>query len=249
MITIDSVIRGYMGDKQAPTLHGYVPLLNYALEGFKELSYDVISEVKTTAVTLDAIKIGKMPTDYVKLVRCYAKVGDRMVEMSEDGSITFHKKDAVTPNDKYSERRSENRGGGRYSLGYSETNPLNGIDTSSYGVGHNNFGYFREKKGTYPVEFHFSSEVTSKSIFVEYLATPTVPGTETLLTPLASKCLNEYIGYKESRYRNGEASVETQSRKMNFEDERRKLFARESNLSLTSIADAYKKAYGEQHLR
>lgn len=249
MTTLDSVVRSYMGDMQKPTLHGYVPLLHYAIQGFNELSYDVIAEVKTAEITYNQIKIAKLPTDFVKLIRVYAKVGDRVVEISEDRTITFHKENTTTANNTYAQMRHENRGAGGISLGYEADNELNGANLGTYGFGHNNFGYFRMKKDSVPAELHFSSEITDKKIFVEYLATPTTPGSETVLTPLAAKCLNEYIGYKESRAKNGEASGETQARKMTFEEEKSKLFARESNLTLKGISDIYKQSYGEQHLR
>lgn len=249
MTTVDSIVRSYMADMKKPTLHGYVPLLHYALEGFRELSYDVVAEVKTKEVSLNALKIGQLPNDYVKLIRVFVKVGDRAVEMSEDRTITFHKESTIKPNDSYAEKRHENRGGGLVGLGYVEINALNGETTGNYGTGYNNFGYFREKKDSFPRELHFSSEVKGDNVFVEYLATPETPGSETVLTPLAAKCLNEYIGYKDARQKFGEASGETQARKRNFEDERSKLFSRESNLTLESIRDAYYQAYGEQHLR
>lgn len=249
MITLDSVVRSYLGDMQKPTLHGYVPLLHYALEGFRELSYDVIAEVKTVEVKYNQIKVASLPNDFVKLIKVYAKVGDRVVEISEDSTISYHKESTIKANDTYSEKRHENRGAGGISLGYETDNELNGVSIGNYGFGHNHFGYFRMKKDSYPVEMHFSSEITSKKVFVEYLATPNTPGSETVLTPLAAKCLNEYIGYKESRAKNGEASNETQARKMSFEQERDKLFARESNLTLGTIADIYKQSYGEQQLR
>lgn len=245
MITIDSVVRSNMGDTQNPTLHGYVSRLHYALRGFQELSFDVIAEVKTAELTLNEIYVAKLPTDYVKLVRVFAKVGDRISEMSEDGSITFHHEGTKTPNEAFYQRRS------LFTLGNSTTtrNPLNGLEISSKGKGHNNKGYFRENKGTFPRELQFDSGVTSRKIFVEYLATPETPGSETALTPLAANCLNEYIHYRDSRHKNGESSYETQSLKQSFERERSKLFARESNLTLTGIIDAYKQAYGENQLR
>lgn len=244
MITVDSVIRSYLGDNHAATLHGYVRLLNYALEGYRELSIDVVAEVKTVKLRLDVLKKATMPTDYMKLIKVYAKIGDRAAAISEDGSISFHHDKSNTPNDKYADKR----GSLKYGIDI-EPDPTTLNNNDTMGNGYNNLGYFREKKDTFPRELFFSADITDRDILVEYLAQPGGFGSETVLSPLMSKCLNEYIGYKDSRYRFGESSAETQSRKMNFEDERRKLYKRESNLSLQTISDAYKQAYGENHLR
>ena len=241
MTSIDSVVRSYLGDKGANTLHGYIPLLHYALECFDELHYDVIAGVKTAKLTLNDIKVASLPSDYIQLIRVVVKAGDRWVNLDSDGTIAFHKVDVNTPNEKYHNQPE-------FHQYYNPFNPITDpLITENNGRSHNGKGYFREKKGC--KELHFSADVTSSDIYVEYIGQASSPSSETVVTPLAKKCINRYIGYRDSWRKNGEASAETQYRKQEYLTERDKVTARESNLSLESIANALDQSYGENMLR
>lgn len=241
MTSIDSIVRSYLADKAAPTLHGYLPLLHYALEGFDELHYDVVAVIKTGKLTLNDIKVAKLPTDLLQLVRVAVKVGDRWEVLDHDNSISFHNTDLKSPNTRYDKRKI-------IGAGDTLTSDLSDYSlTNDRGKGHNYLGYYRIDKSSN--ELHFSADVTGRQIFIEYIGNASTPNAETMVTPLAKKYLNRYIGYKESWRKNGEASAETQARKIEAENELYKVHARESNLSLDTIANMVNQAYGFTNLR
>ena len=128
-----------------------------ALQGLRELTFDVEQKVKTTTITVDSTTLQcTLPADYVKLLRIgYKNSADEFVSLGYKSDLSL---DATVTS-----QISEDP--------YDENNPYFHTDMGrKYGVGggQNALGYYRinRQDGT----INFSSDLSGKTIFLEYIS-------------------------------------------------------------------------------
>tara|TARA_R100001440_G_scaffold38250_2_gene57946 strand:- start:2137 stop:3360 length:1224 start_codon:yes stop_codon:yes gene_type:complete len=151
-----------------------------ALQGLRELTFDVEQRVKTTTITVDSTTLQcTLPDDYVKLL----KVG---YKNSSDDFVSLGYKSDLSLDASVNSQISEDP--------YDENNPYFHTDMGrKYGVGggQNALGYYRinRQDGT----INFSSDLSGKTIFMEYISDgiTATPGEDhivrfTITSPFAS---------------------------------------------------------------
>ena len=128
-----------------------------ALQGLRELTFDVEQKVKTTTITVDSTTLQcTLPADYVKLLRIgYKNSADEFVSLGYKSDLSL---DATVTS-----QISEDP--------YDENNPYFHTDMGrKYGVGggQSALGYYRinRQDGT----INFSSALSGKTIFLEYIS-------------------------------------------------------------------------------
>ena len=151
-----------------------------ALQGLRELTFDVEQRVKTTTITVNSTTLQcTLPADYVKLL----KVG---YKNSSDDFVSLGYKSDLSLDASVNSQISEDP--------YDENNPYFHTDMGrKYGVGggQNALGYYRinRQDGT----INFSSDLSGKTIFMEYISDgiTATPGEDhivrfTITSPFAS---------------------------------------------------------------
>lgn len=230
--TIDSIVRSSLADNGYNTLHRYIQYLHWALRGLKEWNMDEAQDVRTVKLQMDNKKAVQFPDDCLGVSKIGVKVGDRIDLFVPDNSITFHHdlSDMITqPNDPYASVVALDFLNNESSVNLA--GPFN-----TYGFNHNRVGYFRID--FLNREIQFSSEVNTSYVIMEYLTSGFQYKSESVVNPVASNVIREFLRYSEARYSLGDAARETKERKQIYLEEIDLVRARMSDLSLEGILDA-----------
>ncbi len=128
-----------------------------ALQGLRELKFDIEQEVKTTTFAVDSTTLQcTLPSDYVKLLRVgYKNDEGDFVPLGVNPDLSLDASVASQVNDDT----------------YDENNPYYHVDLGKkFGVGggKNSLGYYRLNRNDNTV--NFSSDVAGKTVFLEYIS-------------------------------------------------------------------------------
>ena len=127
-----------------------------ALQGLRELTFDVEQVVKTTTKSVDSLLQATLPTDYVKLLRVgYKNNENEFVPLGYKSNLTLDSTITAQVNDDI----------------YDENNPYYHVDLGKkFGVGggKNTLGYYRINRNDNVI--NFSSELSGKTVFMEYIS-------------------------------------------------------------------------------
>jgi hypothetical protein len=221
--TIDNIVRSYKADKGQNSLHGYVRILKWAIDGLRDWHFDGGLELKTVCIKINPNLTADLPKDYEIWTKVGLSKGDRIMAFVPDSTIKMNNTYEDKPNDKYFTHTFSN---------YTDPSGSTG-EIRGYGYGHNGVGYFRMDKNC----IRFSSEITAEFVYLEYLSNGFDPSTETLVNEHAYKIILEYIRWQEGRHKYGDASAEAQYRKQEYLNEIDKSMKRTSDLSYEGIQD------------
>ena len=128
-----------------------------ALQGLRELKFDIEQEVKTTTFAVDSTTLQcTLPSDYVKLLRVgYKNDEGDFVPLGVNPDLSLDASVASQVNDDT----------------YDENNPYYHVDLGKkFGVGggKNSLGYYRLNRNDNTI--NFSSDVAGKTVFLEYIS-------------------------------------------------------------------------------
>jgi len=127
-----------------------------ALQGLRELTFDVEQVVKTTTKSVDSLLQATLPTDYVKLLRVgYKNNENEFVPLGYKSNLTLDSTITAQVNDDI----------------YDENNPYYHVDLGKkFGVGggKNTLGYYRINRNDNVI--NFSSDLSGKTVFMEYIS-------------------------------------------------------------------------------
>jgi len=127
-----------------------------ALQGLRELTFDVEQVVKTTTKSVDSSLQATLPTDYVKILRVgYKNSDNEFVPLGYKSNLTLDSTITAQVNDDI----------------YDENNPYYHVDLGKkFGVGggKNTLGYYRINRNDNVI--NFSSELSGKTVFMEYIS-------------------------------------------------------------------------------
>lgn len=127
-----------------------------ALQGLRELTFDVEQVVKTTTKSVDSLLQATLPTDYVKLLRVgYKNNENEFVPLGYKSNLTLDSTITAQVNDDI----------------YDENNPYYHVDLGKkFGVGggKNTLGYYRINRNDNVI--NFSSNLLGKTVFMEYIS-------------------------------------------------------------------------------
>ena len=129
-----------------------------ALQGLRELTFDVEQRVKTTTKLVDSTTLQcALPADYVKALRVGYKSNN------EDGFVSLGYKSDLTLDSSVTAQVGDNN--------FDENNPYYHTDIGrKFGVGggNNTLGYYRINRQDGVI--NFSSDVAGKTVFMEYIS-------------------------------------------------------------------------------
>lgn len=127
-----------------------------ALQGLRELTFDVEQVVKTTTKSVDSSLQATLPTDYVKILRVgYKNSDNEFVPLGYKSNLTLDSTITAQVNDDI----------------YDENNPYYHVDLGKkFGVGggKNTLGYYRINRNDNVI--NFSSDLLGKTVFMEYIS-------------------------------------------------------------------------------
>jgi hypothetical protein len=241
LIKIDTIVREALADKNYSTLHNYPRYLLFALRMLRKLDIDFSETIKTRELPISVKKTVKYPEDYIAYNKVGIKVGDRLRLMTRDNTITSHTPSKYEANSPFYKEVNSTTSYRFYN--YYPYN--NGTGSSFYdyvdvrGYGHNGVGYFTPVDGCR--EFQISSEVTAKTIILEYIATNYNPDTETFVPILAQDVFREYIHWQDAMHKSNTPVSKIMSADQEFWSELGNYNMRMSDLSYSGIQDALRR--------
>ena len=237
-ITLDSVVRTYLLKQGKNTLHSYVRLISFLIDFLRKFSVTHAHGTKQKMLKLDYKKSAQMPPDLLTISRIGWVSGDRIVGFDVDPTISlYHSKeeDAIS---------------GSLNQPYQVIQPWTiaeitataNDDGGDVGTGYNFSGYIRINYQAN--EIQFSSDVSSdKQIYIEYKTNGLKPKTKSVIPEFASKAAEDYIHWQVARFKLGDSSAETESRRITFWREIDDVQASLMNISFDTLAGNKARAF------
>jgi len=202
-VTLDNIVTDVLSDQEKYTTHEYLRLLNIANRGLRQLTYDVLGEVKIAILEVStALKIS-LPSDFVD----YSFIGfinssGRIVPLGMRKDIPI--------------------------VGTTNTIPAADNDTGfsqggvyGYGGGQNENGYYTPMIDIENDTMTFTSVASGKWIYMEYISNGMVSTGETVVHPYAEETLIAYVHWKDVQNKSGISLSEKELKRRDFYNERR----------------------------
>ena len=200
-----------------------------ALQGLRELSFDVGQEVYTVERTVSTSTLNiTLPDDFVKLLRVGYK--------GSDGEFNAL---GINPNLSLDAEVVAQVGDNSYN----ENNPYYHVDLGKkfgIGGGNNSLGYYRLNKKDNTI--NFSSGLSGKKLFIEYLSDP-VSQEDPRVHKFCEEALRCYIYYKYIQRKRGIPANEKQMAKRAFYNEKRLARARMMSFNKETALQTSRKAF------
>lgn len=237
--TVDQVVRSAIASKGRGTLHSYVLYLHFALKGLFKLKRDGgYNAKKTQKLKVTSLKTVKAPDDMLYYCLIGVPVGNRILYFIPDKSISLNPSDhegatktpvmSVPYDNSYNFLNYTDI---YYSNGYTPDNSRQG----SYLTKH--FRYNEDQR-----EFQLDGSISCEHIYIEYITTGINPCSETVISPLVADALEEFIHYREARFKHGAASAESRAAEQDYLNELDEAIASQSDLTGSGIMEAISSA-------
>ena len=231
-ISLDEIVKTLFIDEGKSSEHEYLRYFNMGLRGLKELTFDVVRQVKTAVLTLDSKNTVRLPSDYVSYINIAAA--------GANGEMQYLGRKNRLP-------LIEGVSG---SAGSESTDPPVFTDNTpgdglwgryGYGGGGNANGYYRENHDARTIEF---GDVTG-TIVLEYITDGTlnVSPNKIMIDPYSEEALMSFIFWKAIQRKRGIPQYEKDSARRDYYNEKRLALARMSKFTKEEALQTTRKAF------
>lgn len=244
-ITLDEVVTSWLARKKQP-MHRYAHALSYAIDGLKELNFDVLAEIKTVVLPIDsATKSVNFPADYSNYTKVGVCVNGNLITLGlnpymcteamydDCGNLdTF-----VGGNLKglqYNVSEGEPEWGGYWFYNYE------GGAMFGHGGGFSRHGYYKEDREHR--RFLFNSDIRASEIVLEYVTNGYRPGETTLIWEQAKDALIAWIEWIDCRY-DAKTAQYAELKKREFALARRNLGLRKTSITPEEFVQMNRRNY------
>lgn len=233
-ITLDSIVRSAIASKGHSTLHLYVPFLHWSFEGIKKYQETGnFLEVKSTKEALDENNAIPIPKDMLMWNKVGIVIGGKVQ--------TFVNKDSLSLQPSDHNNSDQNTPVGLYAYNYGRYNDLL-YTTNIYvstesgvvavGLGNTNSFKVNWRSGVIQLDRTLGQDA---EIYLEYVANAHDPSTQTMINELAKEFIEEYIFYREARFKFGSSHRETKSAERDWLNAEDDLAASTSDLTAAGL--------------
>jgi len=224
-IKIEEIVKDYLGDQEKYSTHELIRLINIANRGLRQLTYDILGDVKIDLIEVSSALRIDLPDDYVD----YSFIGI----VGSDGRIhTLGKKNDIPM------------------AGSQNTVPKIGVDQygSSGGIfglggGQNENGYYRPIIDADNWQMVLTSIAAGKWIYLEYINDGRQSDNNTKIHPYAEEALLAYIAWKDIANRRAVSLSEKQLRRADFYNEKRLANSRLKSFTKEEAIQQSRKAF------
>lgn len=240
LITVKSIIDEMLLTESNPD-SWYAAYLTHALNGVRELTYDIIATAKTKYLPIESNNVVYWPADYVNF--CKLGVVDANGQIQ---AIGWNPKIALIDNkdncggDVARKATGEQRGiwFENYTDENGETGAVFGQVMFGLGGGQNPNGYYRVDKNNRC--FVFSSEVNVSHIVLEYVTNGVADKGKTMIHEWAKQSLIGWIRWQHSVARK-ESISEQKSLKQDYEGHLRTLRKRKFSFTISQFKGVWRR--------
>mgnify|MGYP003110868927 CR=1 FL=1 len=223
-VTLNEVVKSILIQQGETSEHKYMQYLDIAIRGLKELTFDILHQVKTTILTVNTNLTVDLPCDYVNYTRIgQCKDNGRIKTLGYDEYLCIQNK-IDTCGDPAAKDSS---GLKSVSGGHSRNGELTG---GWYGMGAGyRDGYYRidRERG----QIALSSELSGESIVLEYISDGSNANGDMKVNVLAEEALRAYIWWKVNQRRRNVPMQEKEAARRDYFNEKRLARARIINFT------------------
>tara|TARA_R110000824_G_scaffold311311_3_gene498486 strand:+ start:3400 stop:4137 length:738 start_codon:yes stop_codon:yes gene_type:complete len=188
-VTLDEVVKSLLIQQGDSTEHKYMQYLDIAIRGLKELTFDILQQVKTETLTVNDNLTVDLPKDYVNYTRIgQCKSHGRIETLGYDEYLCIQNKVDYCGDPDAHDFSGETRVSGG--------NSRNGELTGGWygrGGGYRN-GYYRIDREKNQIAL--SSELAGESIVLEYISDGSRVNGDMKVNALAEESLRAYMWWK-----------------------------------------------------
>ena len=222
--TLEEVIKSLLIQQGENTEHKYMQYLDIAIRGLKELTFDILQQVKTETLTVNDNLTVDLPCDYVNYTRIgICRPHGRIETLGYDEYLCIQSKiDCCGASDAHDFSETTSVSGG---------NSRNGELTGGWyglGGGYRN-GYYRIDRERNQIAL--SSELSGGSIVLEYISDGSNVDGAMKVNALAEEALRAYIWWKLIQRKANIPPSEKEAARRDFYNEKRIARARIVNFT------------------
>jgi hypothetical protein len=246
LYSLDSVIRGALADK-GYTMHWYLQFLTYGVDSLRQLNMDVMQDVKTVRIAVNAYKAAYLPTDYVDYVKVGNEIGQYMNPFGEkkDTFVRLNNFDASGNKIAYGDIDSSNGIVPNNWEGFWYTNYINdkgehlGRIFNNIPGFRNSFVILRERN-----EIQLDVSYTGNTITMEYISDGLSVNATNSVHPYAVDAIKAYIFWKSKEHNRRFPLGERQMAREEYYNQLRVLRSRLNSIDTNDIRRSLSRGYG-----
>ena len=231
-ISLDEVIRTLLIDEGKSSDHEYLRYFNIGMRGLKELTFDVVRQIKTAVLNLDYKNTVDLPLDYVS----YVRIG----VAGENGEMQYLGRKERLP---LIEGVSGSSGSAATDPPvFTDNTPGDGLwGRYGYGGGGNANGYYRENHDARTIEF---GDITG-SIVLEYISDGStgLTGEDIKIHAFAEEALRSFIYWKSIQRKRAINMNEKMLAQKEYYNQKRLAVARMKSFNKAEALQASRKAF------
>jgi hypothetical protein len=246
LYTLDKIVRSALMDKNYP-MHWYLQFLQYGIDAFRMLNFDVLQNVKSVRLPVNSYKAVTLPCDYVDYVRVGNEAGQYIVPFGEkkDSFNRLNKFDTSGNKIAYGDIEATNGILPNDWEGFWYTNYIN--DKGEHlGRIFNNFSSFRDSFVILRErnEMQLDTSYASSEIVLDYISDGLTSDATTAIHPYSIDCIKAYIFWKLKEHSRQYNLNERQIAKDEFYNQLRLLKGRINSIDILDIKRQLALGYG-----
>lgn len=222
--TLDEVIKSLLIQQGETSEHKYMQYLDIAIRGLKELTFDILMQVKVASLDVNSNLTVDLPKDYIN----YAKIGicgsdGRIQTLGFDEQICIANNIDTCGNPTSGGQRGNENYSGNYRNGEA-TGGLYGL-----GGGQNSNGYYRIDREKNQIAL--SSDLDGNKLILEYISDGSSVNGDMKVNAMAEEALRAYVYWKLVQRRRNVPLQEKEAARRDFYNEKRLARARIVNFT------------------
>lgn len=246
LYTLDKVVRNALSDR-GYTMHWYLQFLSYAVNGYRELTFDTLQSIKSVRLPINSYKAATLPTDYVDYVRVGNEYGQYISPFGQrrDSFNRLNKFDDNGDKISYGDIQAANGILPNNWEGFWYTNYIN--DKGEHlGRIFNNLPGFRDSFVILPErdEIQLDVSYTGTEIVMDYISDGTSTTASNSVHPYAIETLKAYIFWKHKEHGRQYNLSEREMAKQEYYNNLRLLRARMTGMDIIDIRRSLDSGYG-----
>ena len=240
LYTIDKIVRSALADKEYP-MHFYLQYLTYAINGMRELTFDVLKNIKSVRLPVTSYGAIKLPCDFVDYVRVGEESNQYVTVMSEKRQ--FNRLNKFDQNGKkvpYENILSSSSNGGWDSDLYNDKGELTGRVFNAKPTYPDSFILLRERG-----EIQLDPSFTGSEVVLDYISDGVNTTASNAVHPYAIESIKSYIFWKQKEHGRNYNRQESELAKNEFYNQLRILRGRLSDINdINDIRRSLASGYG-----
>jgi len=246
LYTLDNIVRSALADRGYP-MHWYLQFLQYGIDAFRMLNFDVLQNVKSVRLPVNSYKAVTLPCDYVDYIRVGNELGQYLNPFGEkrDSFNRLNKFDANGNKIPYGDIEADtgaipsNWEGFWYSNYTNDKGEHTGRIFNNVASFRDSFVILRERS-----EMQLDVSYTGAEIVLDYITDGVSSDATTSIHPYAIDTIKAFIFYKMKEHSRAYGVGERQIAKDDFYNQMRLLKGRMNGIDINDIRRSLAKGYG-----